>query len=189
MPFQPPTITGKMHPAFNSYKPRHMKVFGAICVNKKGEVLLVKGRQSNLWSFPKGHCKRNERDEDCARRELKEETGLTAPERYVSYHKLRGGEYFLYAFEDETTLEKKENWEVSDVRWWPLNALPKLDSNVDVSIFRTLMKAQKDEDTLEFLDSARARRKVYAIKNSMMSCSESATLPASMECSMTQDLA
>ncbi len=166
-----------------------MKVFGAICVNKKGEVLLVKGRQSNLWSFPKGHCKRNERDEDCARRELKEETGLTAPERYVSYHKLRGGEYFLYAFEDETTLEKKENWEVSDVRWWPLNALPKLDSNVDVSIFRTLMKAQKDEDTLEFLDSARARRKVYAIKNSMMSCSESATLPASMECSMTQDLA
>ncbi len=86
--------------AFQSYKPRTMKVFGSICINAQGEVLLVKSH-GGKWSFPKGHCEGGqETDLECAKRELYEETSVVAPNHYVSVHKLRGGTYFIFAFEN-----------------------------------------------------------------------------------------
>ena len=156
-----------MPAAFNSYKPRHMKVYGAICVDSNGNVLLVRGRRSQKWSFPKGHCKFNESDIDCARRELKEETGIYAPPKYVSVHKLRGGTYFVFAIESKPEISIGDHWEVEEAAWWPLADLPRIDSNVDVSIFRTLMKSMRGEPetALEFLESSRAHHKVTHIKN------------------------
>ena len=40
------------------------------------EVLLVHRPRHQDWSFPKGKCDDGEADEDCARREVEEETGL-----------------------------------------------------------------------------------------------------------------
>ena len=144
-----------------------MKVYGAICVDSKGNVLLVRGRRSQKWSFPKGHGKGSETDLECARRELREETGLQVDPSYVSVHKLRGGTYFVFAIETTPELSIKDHWEVAEVAWWPLTDLPRLDSNVDVSIFRTLMKSMRGEpeDALEFLESPRAHQKVTHIKH------------------------
>lgn len=154
--------------AFQSYKPRFMKVFGAICVNEKGEVLLVHGRQSKKWSFPKGHCHDGETDLQCALRELREETGIQLEGKYSSYHKLRGGGYFLFPVENPE-IRCRDHWEIDTVQWWPLTSLPTLDSNVDVSIFRTLMKSMKGEaeDILEFLDSPTAKKKMNTIKHAI----------------------
>jgi 8-oxo-dGTP pyrophosphatase MutT (NUDIX family) len=156
-----------MPQAFQSYKPRFMKVYGAICVNGKGEVLLVHGRRSKKWSFPKGHCQDGETDLQCALRELKEETGLQLEQKHSSYHKLRGGGYFIFAMDDEVQVKTQDHWEVDKVAWWPLTSLPTLDSNVDVSIFRTLMKSMKGEpgDALEFLESPQAKKKMNTIKH------------------------
>jgi mRNA-decapping enzyme subunit 2 len=156
--------------AFNSFKPPHFKVYGAICVNKDGEVALVKGRTSNKWSFPKGHRERGETALDCALRELEEETGLLLNTKYVSSHNLKGGEYFIFAIEDDKTpiLCPHDTREISEAAWWPLTSLPLLDSNVDVSIFRTLMKKMTPEtSTLDFIDSPRAHRSVATIKYNM----------------------
>ncbi len=40
------------------------------------EVLVVHRHRYEDWTFPKGKCRPGERDEDCALREVREETGL-----------------------------------------------------------------------------------------------------------------
>jgi 8-oxo-dGTP pyrophosphatase MutT (NUDIX family) len=158
-----------MPQAFQSYKPRFMKVFGAICVDCSGQVLLVRGKRSKKWSFPKGHCKGNETDLECALRELKEETGLIPNTPPSGYHKLRGGGYFIFAIEGSPQITIQDHWEIEKVEWCPLTELPRIDSNVDVSIFRTLMKTMtcSKGETLKFLDSEQAHKKITIIKNNI----------------------
>ena len=58
------------------------------------EVLLIYRREQRDWSFPKGKLERGETDEECALREVEEETGLrcemTSELPSVSYHDRRG---------------------------------------------------------------------------------------------------
>lgn len=189
--FNSNAMSKAMPNAFNSYKPKWLRVYGAICVNEKGEVLLVKDRRSKLWSFPKGKCNRDEEDIQCARRELKEETGLVITEDPVSTHKLRGGVYFVFpvtsadgdfrqdpsetrgletvprSVTSTTRFTPRFGWEIEEVSWWPLDTLPQ-SSNVDVSIFRTLMRASKERPALEFIESAEAHRRVNTIRRSIV---------------------
>ena len=148
-----------------------MKVFGTICVNSCGDVLLVRGKRSKKWSFPKGHCKGNETDIECALRELKEETGLVIKTPHSSYHKLRGGGYFVFAIQGNPEVKIGDNWEIEKAEWWPLTNLPTIDSNVDVSIFRTLMKSMtynsSKDNTMEFIESKEAYKKINIIKNNI----------------------
>ncbi len=52
---------------------------GALVVNKKGEVLIVRSRKwNNKCTVPGGHVELGERAEDAIKREVKEETGLDA---------------------------------------------------------------------------------------------------------------
>lgn len=61
---------------FLAYKTR-VPVRGAILLNEKMDhVLLVKGwKKGASWSFPRGKINKDERDLDCATREVYEETG------------------------------------------------------------------------------------------------------------------
>ena len=51
-----------------------------IIENEKGEILLGKRTDNKLWGYSGGSLEIDEKVEDCARRELFEETGLTAEE-------------------------------------------------------------------------------------------------------------
>jgi len=146
--------TSKMPSAFQSYKPRHMRVYGSIIINNFGEVLLVRGRLSKKWSFPKGHCKTRESDLECAMRELYEETGLIIDQKHTSYHKLKGGSYFVFAVTGRPLQVYKDNREIEEVQWWPISQICHINSNVDVSIFNTLMKNIKNGVTMaDYIDS------------------------------------
>lgn len=55
------------------------KSCGAVIYRKyhgNTEILLVRNIKSGHWSFPKGHVEEGETEEETARREIKEETGL-----------------------------------------------------------------------------------------------------------------
>lgn len=171
--------SSKLPQAFQSYKPRTMKVFGAICINMQGEVLLVKS-QGGKWSFPKGHCEGGqETDLECAKRELYEETSVHAPSKYVSVHKLRGGTYYVFAFEGETpNAEPIDTREIQCCQWWPLLSLPEQDMNVDVSIFRTLMKSlPANTPTMEYIESDEAHRRGATITRHIVEAEEQVCIP------------
>ena len=65
----------------------------------KFKYLLVLGRQSKKWGFPKGHMEENESEERTALRELREETGIELEMSDISSHRrlrFKNNIYFLF---------------------------------------------------------------------------------------------
>lgn len=83
------------------------------------QYLLVKGRVTGIWSFPKGHSKRTETPYECAVREIREETGLVITYQPRRAMRMKGGIYFLFDISSETGGQEKpedEN-EIEELRW------------------------------------------------------------------------
>jgi 8-oxo-dGTP pyrophosphatase MutT (NUDIX family) len=63
--------------------------------DNREQFLLVKGRQTGIWSFPKGHSNKGETALECALREIREETGLSL-EKPSRVQRLKGCVYFVF---------------------------------------------------------------------------------------------
>jgi len=50
---------------------------GGVVIGDGGTIVLVRHQDNDAWLFPKGHIDADETDEEAARREVTEETGLT----------------------------------------------------------------------------------------------------------------
>ena len=95
--------------------------------DRRGEVLLVHRPGHRDWTLPKGKIERGESDEECALREVAEETGfecLLGPELgETRYRERRGREksvrYWIMTVRDGTF---QPNSEVDEVRWVPLSS-------------------------------------------------------------------
>ena len=92
------------------------------CSCKGREIVVVHRPKYDDWTLPKGKCKPRERDEDCALREVEEETGLRCK---------REDELTTVAYEDAMGRPKQARYwlmrpvagklrptkEVDDARW------------------------------------------------------------------------
>lgn len=99
----------------------------------KIEILLIKqSKNKNAWGLPKGHTNDGESLEDCARREVKEETGITIklgsrlPDIIVMYPKEVKTivTYFAIQTDDANPDPNDPNSEVADALWFNIDNLP-----------------------------------------------------------------
>lgn len=111
------------------------RVYGCILRSPRNAVLLVQGRVSGKWSFPKGHAYADENPLTCARRETYEETGLTPSPFCVSKIHLSKGTYFMYNVSLEANAKPRDTNEVSATKWVSVHDIPKYPCNIDVNNF------------------------------------------------------
>ena len=103
------------------------KSCGAIVYRKyhgNTEILLVRSIKSGHWSFPKGHVEEGETEEETARREIKEETGLdvlldTGFRETVTFSPKRNTKktvvYFVGMATSHEAVPQQE--EISELKW------------------------------------------------------------------------
>jgi len=100
------------------------------------ETVVIKGRQSHKWSFPKGHGEYREVPLEACIRELREETGINLkglqPDDEIRF---RSGTYFVFFVNERLPLEPEDTNEVMEAMWVPLNRLPFLTGNKDLTSF------------------------------------------------------
>lgn len=89
-------------------------------------VLVVHRPRYDDWSLPKGKCDRGESDEDCALREVREETGLTCrlgaelPSTRYRDNKDRDKVVRYWAMEPVADDGFTPNAEIDELRWLPV---------------------------------------------------------------------
>ncbi len=107
---------------------------GIIRCRSTSRYVLVQGRSSGKWSFPKGH--KNSAEEspmDCVSREVGEEIGrdvLPSPSKAVPLHV---GYYYLFEVDEEFELKPRDVNEVGSCGWFSVEEMAKLSLNVDAN--------------------------------------------------------
>lgn len=113
---------------------------GSIIIeNEKGQVLLGKRTDNGMWGYFGGSIEIDETVEDCARRELWEETGLTAGKitlfminsgKKAHYIYPNGDEVsnveIIYLCRDYTGAMKPQQEEISQLRFFGLDEIPEI---------------------------------------------------------------
>jgi 8-oxo-dGTP pyrophosphatase MutT (NUDIX family) len=110
-------------------------VYGGILQSSNNRFLLVKGRHSGKWSFPKGHIEPGETALECVCREIREETGLSilpAPIRCVP---LRGGTYYLFWMPVEFVPAPRDTNEIEEARWMTMEEIKGVQANIGVTSY------------------------------------------------------
>jgi len=124
---------------------------GGLVTNKKHEMLLIFRR--NKWDLPKGKLDPGETLEQCAIREVEEETGiqniiLHKPllTTYHTYHEsgkfiLKESYWYTMSIADEQALVPQAAEQIADARWVKKKQLPELLENTFPSVIDVLERA------------------------------------------------
>lgn len=122
---------------------------GSMCVVRReddGRVLLVQHEYRGAWGLPGGLLKRGETIEDCARREVQEETGLEiellGPPTVVVEPESRRVDVVFCCRPVRIEVDTEHSAEVNGAEWFPLGDLPELQDHVAAGIARL---AEADE--------------------------------------------
>lgn len=120
-------------------RPVIMAGAGVILLNEKNEILLGRRTDNGYWDYPAGSMELGESFEECARREVLEETGLTCGklEYFLDisgedtfYEYPNGDKVYLaailYLCRDFTGEMKVQEEEAYEQRFFPIDALPEI---------------------------------------------------------------
>jgi 8-oxo-(d)GTP phosphatase len=112
-------------------------------VRRRGDLLLVHRPKYGDWTFPKGKAKRSETDEECALREVEEETGLLCrlgrELATTNYRSLLGPKVVRYWEMIPVEGSFRPSNEVDEVRWMsPADARTLLSYKHDAAVLDSL---------------------------------------------------
>ena len=125
---------------------------GVLIINDKNEILLGKRTDNGYWDYPAGSMEIGESFEECARREVFEETGLTCG-KLEYFMELSGEDTFyeypngdqvylaviIYICRDFSGELKVQEEEVYEQRFFPIDQLPKIPPlKIKTSIFENI---------------------------------------------------
>jgi len=126
---------------------------GGLVRNPHGELLLIFRR--GKWDLPKGKAGKNEKLEDTALREVREETGVTdlildrpLGTTYHTYHEgsrhiLKESHWWLMASQGEGRLKPQTEEDITDIKWLRRSELaPYLDKSFP--LIRDLLQGYED---------------------------------------------
>ncbi len=121
------------HPNLEELKTQFFKKFelhiagGGLVMNKKTELLMIFRR--GFWDLPKGHLDQGETIEECAIREVQEETGLSnvtiVSPLLITYHTyeqgthhiLKESHWYLMHLNKEDTLVPQVEEDIEKIEW------------------------------------------------------------------------
>ncbi|HUO56011.1 MAG TPA: NUDIX domain-containing protein, partial [Candidatus Paceibacterota bacterium] len=133
---------------------------GGVILNAKGEVALVLNGKGAFWGFPKGHLDEGEDALTAARREIKEETGLTdltQIKQLPTYSRFRGtptGEddrselktIYMFLFSTRQTELQSQDPGNPEARWFPISEVSKTLIHPKDKEFFELIKSEVEEN-------------------------------------------
>ncbi|MBS0011534.1 MAG: NUDIX domain-containing protein [Bacteroidales bacterium] len=129
--------------AFRDYFETHIAA-GGLLINDKDELLFIK--RYDKWDIAKGHLSEKESLVECARREVQEETGLSAGSMLTvlrpSWHIYQIGEawilkethWYIFNFSGEGKALPQQSENISEVRWFSRDELRFVHDNTWPSI-------------------------------------------------------
>lgn len=123
------------------------RIYGAIICCRtanRTSYIMVQGRYTGKWSFPKGHLNKYELPYNCALRELEEETGIRIRREPVKSGRVGYGMYYLFEVSEELPLHPRDSNEIMNTRWVTLEEMNDLSLNSDASAFKRLMDANEE---------------------------------------------
>lgn len=146
-----------LHENFNKLKKEFFKHFklvkacGGLVKNKAGEILLIFRR--GKWDLPKGKLDDGETLQECALREVQEETGLmkieieneinTTYHTYVEFgkHILKESHWYSMLSKENESLKPQLEEDITEIRWVKKQDLKKYLDNIFPTIISVLKNA------------------------------------------------
>ena len=139
--YSPPCSLFKTTKTAKARTGRKAKTYGGIlCLRptatyRPTEYVLVQGRYTGKWSFPKGHMNEGEAPLACCLREIEEETGITELPSPTECNQIGYGNYFMFSLTRKIELVPRDRKEIMNARWVTLEEMSKLELNADVSMW------------------------------------------------------
>ena len=122
--------------------------------NGETRVLVVEGKDSGIYSFPKGKMKYYETEEQCALRELREETGIELKTLKGAFKTKFGSNNYFLLYVDENKYNTfnitDDNFEIRSVSWKTIDDLKNLNCNKDLRKLLNYTIPKSSHHNLEF---------------------------------------
>jgi len=104
-------------------------IAGGVILNQKREILLVYNHETDSWTYPKGHVRKDEGFLETAKRETIEETGikdiqliseLPVYERPTRQKKNKIKVMHMFLFKTNTEETKSNTKDITKIKWVPI---------------------------------------------------------------------